>query len=161
MRPKWPRGMSDLQARRKGSRRCKCPKIIVSRGEWCPRRTILVIVHFKGFPDRSVGKESACNAGDPSLIPGSGRSAAEGIGYPLQNSWTSLMAQLVKNLPVCLQCGKPGLGRSPGEGKGYPLQYSWLREFHGLYRPRSRKESDTTEWLSLSFSRTTSCQQRE
>ena len=109
--------MSDLQARRKGSRRCKCPKIIVSRGEWCPRRTILVIVHFKGFPDRSVGKESACNSGDPSLIPGSGRSAAEGIGYPLQNSWTSLMAQLVKNLPVCLQCGKPGLGRSPGEGK--------------------------------------------
>ena len=35
-----------------------------------------------GFPDRSVGKESSCNAGDPSSIPGSGRSVGEGIGYP-------------------------------------------------------------------------------
>ena len=41
---------------------------------------------FKGFPDGSVGKESSCNAGDPGLIPGSGRSAREGIGYPLQYS---------------------------------------------------------------------------
>ena len=39
-----------------------------------------------GFPDSSVGKESACNAGDPSLIPGSGRSSGEGKGYPLQYS---------------------------------------------------------------------------
>ena len=40
----------------------------------------------EGFPDSSVGKESACNAGDPGSIPGSGRSAGEGIGYPLQYS---------------------------------------------------------------------------
>ena len=53
-----------------------------------------------GFPDNSVGKESACNVGDPSLIPGSGKSAGEGIGYPLQYSWTSLVAQLIKNLPT-------------------------------------------------------------
>ena len=53
----------------------------------------------RGFPDSLVGKESACNAGDPSLIPGSGRSAGEGIGYSLQYSWASLVAQLVKNLP--------------------------------------------------------------
>ena len=53
-----------------------------------------------GFPDSSVDKESTCNIGDPSLIPGLGRSAEEGIGYPLQYSWASLMAQLVKNLPV-------------------------------------------------------------
>ena len=51
-----------------------------------------------GFPESSVGKESACNAGDPSLIPGLGRSAEEGIGYPLQYSLASLVAQLVKNL---------------------------------------------------------------
>ena len=51
-----------------------------------------------GFPRSSVGKESDCNAGDPGLIPGSGRSAGEGIGYPLQYSWASLVAQLVKNL---------------------------------------------------------------
>ena len=53
-----------------------------------------------GFPDSSVGKESTCNAGDPSLIPGSGRSAGQGIGYLLQYSWASLVAQLVKNLPA-------------------------------------------------------------
>ena len=50
-----------------------------------------------GFPDSSVGKESTCNAGDPGSILGSGRSAEEGIGYPLQYSWASLVAQLVKN----------------------------------------------------------------
>ena len=53
-----------------------------------------------GFPHSSVGKEYTCNAGDPGLIPGLGRSAGEGIGYPLQCSWVSLMAQLVKNLPT-------------------------------------------------------------
>ena len=45
----------------------------------------------------SVGKESTCNAGDPGLIPGSGRFPGEGIGYPLQYSWASLVTQLVKN----------------------------------------------------------------
>ena len=53
-----------------------------------------------GFPDSSVGKESACNAGDPGLIPGLGRFSGEEIGYPLQYSWASLVAQLVKNLPA-------------------------------------------------------------
>jgi len=52
------------------------------------------------FPDSSFGKESACNAGDPSSIPGSGRSTGEGIGYPLQYSWASLVAQLIKNPPA-------------------------------------------------------------
>ena len=53
-----------------------------------------------GFPDGSAGKESACNAGDPGLTSGSGRSAGEGIGYPLQYAWASLVAQLVKNPPA-------------------------------------------------------------
>ena len=48
----------------------------------------------------SVGKESACNAGDPGLIPGLGRSAGEGISYPLQYTWSSFVTQLVKNLPA-------------------------------------------------------------
>ena len=52
------------------------------------------------FSNSSVGKESACNAGDLSLIPGSGRSSEEGIGSPHQYSWPSLVAQLVKNLPA-------------------------------------------------------------
>ena len=54
----------------------------------------------EGFPDSSVGKESTCNAGDPCLIPGLGRSPGEGIGYPLQYSWASLVSQLVKNPPA-------------------------------------------------------------
>ena len=53
-----------------------------------------------GFPSSSAGKESACNAGDSGLIPGSGRSPGEGIGYPLQYSWVSLMAHMVKNPPA-------------------------------------------------------------
>jgi len=55
---------------------------------------------FQGFPDSSVGKEYTCSAGDPGLIPRSGRSPGEGIGYPLQYSWASLVAQLVKNQPA-------------------------------------------------------------
>ena len=51
-----------------------------------------------GFPDSSVGKESACNAGDPGLIPGLGRSAEEGIGYPLQYSG-------LENSKDCIVCG--------------------------------------------------------
>ena len=54
----------------------------------------------RGLPGSSAGKESACNAGDPGLIPGSGSSPGEGIGYPLQYSWSSLVAQMVKNLPA-------------------------------------------------------------
>ena len=50
--------------------------------------------------DSSVGKESASNAGDPGSIHGSGRSSGEGTGYPLQYSWASLVAQLVKNPPA-------------------------------------------------------------
>ena len=53
-----------------------------------------------GFPGSSPGKQSACNAGDPGSIPGSGRSPGEGIGYPLQHSWASLVAQLAKNPPA-------------------------------------------------------------
>ena len=59
-----------------------------------------MITKFLGFPDSSVGEESACNVGDSGWIPGSGRSAGEGIGYPFQCSWASLVAQLVKNLPA-------------------------------------------------------------
>ena len=55
-----------------------------------------------GFPHSLIGKESACNAGDPVSIPGSGRSTGEGIGYPFQYSWFSLVAQLVKN-PLTMQ----------------------------------------------------------
>ena len=65
---------------------------------------------FQGFPDSSVGKESACNARDPSSIPRLGRSAGEGIGYPLQYSWASLVAQLVKNTPAMRETLVQSLG---------------------------------------------------
>ena len=63
-----------------------------------------------GSPGSSVGKDSACNAGDPSSIPGSERSSGEGIGYPLQYSWASLVAQLVKNLPAMRETWVRSLG---------------------------------------------------
>ena len=65
-----------------------------------------------GFPDSSVGKKkSTYNAGDPSSIPGSGRSPGEGIGYPLQYSWTFLVAQLVKNLPAMQETWAQSMSR--------------------------------------------------
>ena len=63
-------------------------------------KTYIYIYIYKCFPDSSVDKESTCNAGDPGSIPESRQSAGEGIGYPLQYSWASLVAQMVKNLPV-------------------------------------------------------------
>ena len=82
----------------------------------------------QGFPDNSFGKEFAFNAGDPGSIPGSGRSAGEGIGYPLQYSWATFVAQLVKEFACNVEdLGLiPGLGKSPEERKGCPLQYSSL-----------------------------------
>ena len=64
----------------------------------------------EGFPDSSVGKESACNAGDSGLIPGLGRSAGERIVYPPQYSRASLAAQLVKNLPAMPETWVRSLG---------------------------------------------------
>ena len=98
-----------------------------------------------GFSGSSAGKESACNAGDPSSIPGLERSAGEGIGLP---------TPVFLGFP-CGSAGKesackagdlvliPGLGRSPGEGKGYPLQYSSLENsmdciVHGVTKSRTR-----------------------
>ena len=65
---------------------------------------------YKGFPGSSAGKEFTCNAGDPDSIPGSGRSTGEGIGYPLQYSWVSLLAQLVKNPPAMQETWVQSLG---------------------------------------------------
>ena len=104
-----------------------------------------------GFPGSSVGKESACNTGDPGSIPGSGRSSGEGIGYPLQCSGTSLVAQLVKNR---LQCRRPGFDpwvrKIPWRGKVYPFQYFGLENSMDCISPWGLKESHTTERLSLS-----------
>ena len=63
-----------------------------------------------GFPDSSVGKESACNAGYPSSTPGSARSTGEGIVFPLQYSWVSLVTQLIKNLHAMWETWVQSLG---------------------------------------------------
>ena len=62
------------------------------------------------FPGGSAGKESPCNSGDPGSIPGSGRSPGEGIGYPLQYSWASFVAQLVKSPPAIRETWVRSLG---------------------------------------------------
>ena len=79
-----------------------------------------------GFPDSSVGKESACNAGDCGSIPGLGRSLGEGIGYPLQYSWASLVAQLVKNLPAVQKTWVQSLGWEDPREKGKATHSSIL-----------------------------------
>ena len=79
-----------------------------------------------GFPGGSAGKESTCNAGDPGLIPGLGGSAGEGIGYPLQYSWASLVAQLVKNLPAMQETWVRSLGWEDPLEKGKATHSSIL-----------------------------------
>ena len=100
----------------------------------------------------SAGKESACIAGDPGSIPGSGRSTGEGIGYPLQYSWASLWLSWQR---IHLQCERPRfslwVGKIPWRRERLPTPAFWPGEFHGLYSPWDGKESDTTERLSLPF----------
>ena len=88
----------------------------------------------------SVGKESTCNTGDPSSIPGLGRSAGEGIGYPLQYSWAFLVAQLIKNPPIMWETWIRSLGWNDPLKKGmttHPSILAWRitwvgRDFHFL-----------------------------
>ena len=82
-----------------------------------------------GFPGSSAGKESACNARDPGLIPGSGSSAGEGIGYPLQYSWASLVTQLMKSE------FDPLVMKIPWRRGRLLTPVFWPGEFHGLYSP--------------------------
>ena len=108
---------------------------------------------FRGFPDSSVDKESTCNAGDPGLIPGLGRSAGEGKKLPnpvfwpgelpgLYSPWRCKESDRTEQLSLEVFLGDligkesacnvgdlgsiPGLGRFPGEGNGNSLQYSCL-----------------------------------
>ena len=101
-------------------------------------QTRLSNFHFKGFPDSSVCKESACNAEDPDSIPGSGRSTDRPptpvfLGFPCGSVGEESTCNVEDVGSI------PGLGRFPGEGKGYPLQYSGLENYmdciaHGVTR---------------------------
>ena len=100
--------------------------------------------HTLGFPSSSVGKEYACNAGDPDSILESGRSTGEGTGYPLQYSWASLVAQLVKNLPTLWEVWVWSLGWEEPLEKGkatlhfYGLENSMDCIVHGVTKSRTR-----------------------
>ena len=81
---------------------------------------------LRGFSDSSVGKESACNARAPGSIPGSGRSAGKGIGYPFQYFWVSFVAQLVKNLLAMWETLVRSLGWKDPLEKGKATHFSIL-----------------------------------
>ena len=95
--------------------------------------------YFSNFLDSSIGKESTCNAGDSSLIPGSGRSAGEGNGNPLQYSWASLVAQLGKNPPAMWETGFDlWVGKIPWRRERLPSSVFWPGEFHGVAKSWTR-----------------------
>ena len=98
-----------------------------------------------GFPSGSAGKESACNVGDLGSIPGLGRSPGEGRGYPLQYSWASLVARLVKNLPAMWGTWVRSLGWEDQQEKGKAIYSSilawripWTVQSIGSQRIRAR-----------------------
>ena len=104
---------------------------------------------FGHFPGSSVGKESTRNAGDPSSIPESGRSPGEGIGYPLQYSWASLVAQMVKNPPAMQETWVHSLGWEDPLVEGMATHSSilaqripmdreaWWATIHGVTKSRT------------------------
>ena len=103
-----------------------------------------------GLPCSLAGKESACNAGDPGSIPGSGRSPGEGIGYSFQYSWASLMAQTVTSTPALQETWVPSLGWEDPLEKGKAAHSSvlawripWTKEPVRLHTVHGIAESGT------------------
>ena len=100
-----------------------------------------------GLPGSSSGKESTCNAGDPSSIPGLGRYPGESPGeFPLQYSWASRMAQTVKNLPAKWETWVWSLGWEVPPKEGMVTHWSilnwripWAEEPGGLQSMRSQR----------------------
>ena len=99
-----------------------------------------------GFPGRSTGKGSSCNAGDSRSITGSGRSPGEGIGYPFQYSWASLVAQMVKNQPIMQETWVQSLGWEDPLGKETATHLSilawmdrgdWQATVHGVTKSQT------------------------
>ena len=106
-----------------------------------------------GFPYSSAGEEPSCNAGDPSLIPGMGRSPGEGIGYPLQYTWASLVAQMVKNLPALSKTWALSLGWKIPWRRSWQLtpvflpgEFPWTEEPGGFQSMESQRVGH--DWLT-------------
>ena len=101
---------------------------------------------LEGFAVSSAGKESTCNAGDPSLVLGLARSAEEGIGYPPQYPWTSLMTQVVKNPPALRETWVQPLSWEDPLVKGTATHCNILVwRISWTVHPWGCKESDMTE----------------
>ena len=114
------------------------------------RRDRLPTPVFMGFPGGSAGKESACNARDPGSTPWSERSPGKGIDYPLQYSWASLVAQMLKNLPTMQETWVQLLGWEDLLEEGMATHSSilawripmdrgaWLTTAHGVAKSRTQ-----------------------
>ena len=119
-----------------------------------------IIFLLSGFPDSSAGKESACNWRDPSSIPGLGRSAEDGIGYSVQYSWASPVAQLVKNLPAMQETWVQSLSWEDPLEKGQATDSSiltwripWI--VHGVTKSQTQQSNfHFTSVISILQSRT-------
>ena len=118
---------------------------------WTGDLELTLSLSFSGLPDSSVGKESTCNAGDPGLVSGLGISPGEAIGYPLQYSWASIVAQLVKNLPAMWETWIRSLGWEDPLEKGKATHSSilawripWTVKSLGSQRVRQ-------DWVNFTF----------
>ena len=121
------------------------------------------------FPGNSAGKETTCNAGDPSLIPGSGRAPGQGIGYPLQYSWASLVAQTVKNPPAMQENWVRSLGWEDPLEEGIAPHSSvlagripmdrgaWWATVHGVTKGQTRLSTAQNRLQARFGPRATAC----
>ena len=115
----------------------------------CSRKGLRAsLINHVYFPDCSVGKESACNAGTPIRILGQGRSPGEGKGYPLQHSWASLVAQLVKNPPAMQETWVWSLGwEDSWRRERLPTPVFWPGEFHDYIVHRLQRVGH--DWMTF------------
>ena len=106
-----------------------------------------------GFPSSSAGKKSSFNAGRPQFDSWVGKIAGEGTGYPLQNSWASLVAQLVENHPAVRETWVQPLGWEEPLEKGTATHSSILAQRIPWTEETGRLQFmgslDMTERLSL------------
>ena len=121
------------------------------------------------FPGNSAGKETTCNAGDPSLIPGSGRAPGQGIGYPLQYSWASLVAQTVENPPAMQENWVQSLGWQDPLEEGIATHSSvlagripmdrgaWWATVHGVTKGQTRLNTAQNRLQARFGPRATAC----
>ena len=115
----------------KAYNRNHCPKMFLKLSKYltgtcwyCIIGELQIVLNTSRFLGSSSGKESACNAGYPWSIPGSGRSPGEGIGSPLQYSWASLVTQLVKNPPAMRETWVRFLGWEDALEEGMGITHS-------------------------------------